>query len=68
MEGHELKPLLAAMDKRLKSFLGNPVFSDTGGLDVTQANRARHDLDDILKLSDRLRKSAEKMSRQASKP
>jgi len=63
MEGDEFSLLLAAMQKRLNSFLTNPIFSDTGGVDAQLATRARYDLDDIIKLSDKLRKSAEKMSK-----
>ncbi|HEX8140713.1 MAG TPA: hypothetical protein VF544_24315 [Pyrinomonadaceae bacterium] len=63
MEGDEFTILLAAMQKRLNSFLTNPIFSDTGGVDAQLATRARYDLEDIIKLSDKLRKSAEKMSK-----
>ena len=65
--GDEFQPLFATMDKLLISFLTNPIFTDTGGLDVQLANRARYDLEDIIKLSDRLRKSADKMQKNAGK-
>lgn len=67
MEGDEFAILLAAMQKRLNGFLTNPIFSDTGGVDAQLATRARHDLEDIIKLSDKLRKSAEKMSKSDAK-
>jgi hypothetical protein len=65
--GDEFQPLFAMMDKLLTSFLTNPIFTDTGGLDVQLANRARYDLEDIIKLSDKLRKSADKMQKNAGK-
>jgi hypothetical protein len=65
--GDEFQPLFAMMDKLLNSFLTNPIFTDTGRLDVQLANRARYDLDDIIKLSDKLRKSADKMQKNAGK-
>lgn len=65
--GEEFQPLFAMMDKLLTSFLTNPIFTDTGGLDVQLANRARYDLEDIIKLSDKLRKSADKMQKNAGK-
>lgn len=65
--GDEFQPLFAAMDRLLTSFLTNPIFTDTGGLDLQLANRARYDLEDIIKLSDKLRKSAEKMQKNAGK-
>jgi hypothetical protein len=68
MEGDEFTRLLVAMQKRLNSFLTNPIFSDTGGVDAQLATRARYDLEDIIKLSDKLRKSAEKMSKSGAKP
>jgi hypothetical protein len=68
METDDFALLLGAMQKRLNSFLTNPIFSDTGGVDAQLALRARHDLEDIIKLSDKLRKSAEKMSKSGGKP
>ena len=65
--GEEFQPLFAMMDKLLTSFLTNPIFTDSGGLDVQLANRARYDLEDIIKLSDKLRKSADKMQKNAAK-
>ena len=65
--GDEFQPLFAMMDKLLTSFLTNPIFTDTGGLDVQLANKARYDLEDIIKLSDKLRKSADKMQKNAGK-
>lgn len=63
----EFQPLFATMDRLLNSFLTNPIFTDTGGLDAQLANKARYDLEDIIKLSDRLRKSADKMHKNAAK-
>jgi hypothetical protein len=68
MEGDEFARLLAAMEKRLNSFLTNPIFSDAGEVDAQLATRARYDLEDIIKLSDKLRKSAEKMGKSGGKP
>jgi hypothetical protein len=65
--GDEFLPLLTAMDRLLTSFLTNPIFSDTGNLDIQLANKARYDLDDIIKLSDKLKKSADKMQKNAGK-
>jgi hypothetical protein len=65
--GDEFGPLLAAMDRRLTSFLTNPIFSDTGSVDVQLANRAKYDLEDIIKLTDKLRKSATKMEKNAAR-
>jgi hypothetical protein len=65
--GDEFLPLLTAMDRLLTSFLTNPIFSDKGNLDKQLANKARYDLDDMIKLSDKLKKSADKMQKMAGK-
>jgi hypothetical protein len=65
--GDDLKPSLTTLEGLISSFLKNPIFSDTGALDNQMAGRAKHDLDDMLELSEKLRKSAEKMSKNAGK-
>ena len=59
----ELNPQLKAMDSVLESFLKNPIFKDVGEIDPQLANRARNDLEDMIKLSDKLKKAAEKCAR-----
>ncbi len=63
----QLQPGLSALDKLLDSFLHNPIFSDTGALDPQLAAKAKRDLDDILALSDKLRKSADKLNKASGK-
>ena len=65
--GDEFQLILATMDRLLTNFLTNPIFSDTGGVDAQLANKARYDLEDIIRLSDKLRKSADKMQKNAGK-
>jgi hypothetical protein len=65
--GDDLKPSLTALELLINSFLTNPIFSDTGDVDAKLAAKAKLDLDDILELSEKLRKSAEKMSKNAGK-
>jgi hypothetical protein len=62
-EKAELQPALAALNKLLDGFLHNPIFSDSGPLDMRLAARARRDLEDIIVLSEKLRKNAEKRSK-----
>jgi hypothetical protein len=62
-----LQPALAALNKLLDSFLNNPIFSDAGAIDLQLAAKARRDLDDIIVLSDKLRKSADKRSKDGVK-
>jgi hypothetical protein len=66
-EKAELQPALAALNKLLDGFLHNPIFSDSGPLDMRLAARARRDLEDIIVLSEKLRKNAEKRSKATDK-
>jgi len=65
--GDEFQLLMATMDMLLTRFLTNPIFSDTGSLDSQLATKARYDLEDIIRLSDKLKKSADKMQKNAGK-
>ncbi|HKB67995.1 MAG TPA: hypothetical protein VKC61_19200 [Pyrinomonadaceae bacterium] len=58
-----LQPTLLELNKLLDAFLNNPIFVDTGAIDMHLAAKARGDLDDIIVLSDKLRKSADKSSK-----
>jgi hypothetical protein len=66
-EKGELQPALATLNKLLDSFLHNPIFSDAGAVDMQLAGKARRDLDDIVVLSEKVRKNAEKRSKLSSK-
>ena len=58
-----LPPSLSVLNKLVTSFTHNPIFSDTGGLDVQLAVKARQDLDDIIIVSEKVRKTAEKLKK-----
>lgn len=66
-EKGDLQPALAALNKLLDSFLHNPIFTDAGAIDMQLANKARLDLDDIIVLSDKVRKNADKRSKTSGK-
>ena len=58
-----LQPVLSVLDKLLDSFLHNPVFTDTGAIDLQLAAKARQDLEDIIVVSEKVRKTAEKLGK-----
>ena len=58
-----LPPVLSVLEKLLGSFLHNPVFSDTGAVDLQLAAKARQDLEDIILVSEKVRKTAEKLGK-----
>ncbi|HEX8634209.1 MAG TPA: hypothetical protein VF703_08675 [Pyrinomonadaceae bacterium] len=55
----DLLPVIAALEGLVKSFVWNPVFQQSGVVDVQNSARARRDLEDIIKLSEQIRKAAE---------
>jgi hypothetical protein len=57
--GQDLRSAIAALDVLIQSFVWNPVFQQSGIVDVQNSARARRDLDGIVKLSEQIRKSAE---------
>lgn len=65
--GADLKPSVAMLEGLIKSFLTNPIFSDAGALDAQLAGKAKRDLDSIIELSEKVKKSAEKLSKNAGK-
>jgi hypothetical protein len=67
-EKGELQPALAGLNQLLDSFLHNPIFGDTGAVDKQLAAKARRDLEDIVVLSEKVRKNAEKRSKLSAKP
>lgn len=66
-EKGELQPALAELNQLLESFLHNPVFSDAGAVDMQLAAKARRDLEDIVVLSEKVRKNAEKRGKMGAK-
>lgn len=62
-----LQPALLELNKLVDDFLNNPIFSDTGAVDLQLAAKARRDLDGVILISDKLRKNAEKRSKASVK-
>lgn len=53
-----LKSQLVKLDRLIRSFVTNPVFTDAGVIDAELAAQARGDLDEIIDLSDKVKKHA----------
>jgi hypothetical protein len=60
-------PLLDLNDL-ITRFVTNPIFKNSGTIDATTGAKAKRDLEEIIDLSDRISKSADKLSRQQNKP
>jgi hypothetical protein len=53
---------LSVLSALIQDFVTNPIFKSTV-IDADQASKARHDLDAIIDLSDRIRKNADEMKK-----
>jgi hypothetical protein len=57
----DLKSLLSTLDDALARFVSSPIFQNTKVVNPQDSAKARHDLDEIIKLSTRVLKEADKM-------
>lgn len=60
VEGGQLKDALLLLCKEIKSFVTNPVIETPGTVNAEQLEKARHDLAAIVRLSDEIKKDADK--------
>lgn len=58
-----LKSQLTKLDRLIRSFVTNPVFTDANVIDAALAAKARGDLDEIIDLSDKVKKHAAKLNK-----
>lgn len=58
-----LKSQLVTLDRLIRSFVTNPVFTDAGVINAELAAKARGDLDEIIDLSDKVKKLAAKLNK-----
>ena len=59
----EIRDALFELCKEIESFVKNPVIEAPGTVDLQQTARARRDLESIIDLSSRIKKTAEKFAR-----
>jgi hypothetical protein len=64
----QVRPALITLNDLITSFVTNPLFRRDTDVDYTLVARARRDLDGIIDFSEKIRKSAEKLNKGASKP
>lgn len=58
-----LKFQLVTLDRLVRSFVTNPVFTDAGVINAELAAKARGDLDEIIDLSDKVKKHSAKLNK-----
>ena len=67
IEAWQLKAALAELDRLVVSFVHNPGFQSIRVVDAEWSAKARSDLEGIIELSGRLKKSSERLHRAAQK-
>ncbi|HEX8141323.1 MAG TPA: hypothetical protein VF553_01930 [Pyrinomonadaceae bacterium] len=66
-EAEQLKSSLSALSQLIVGFVHNPLFRKPGVVDVRDAAKARRDLEEIIKLSEQVKKSSERLNKAAQK-
>jgi hypothetical protein len=62
----QVKPALLSLDELIQRFVTNPVFQQSQVVDIQKSSKARRDLEAILKLSEKIKKSADKLMKSSS--
>ena len=62
-EQQELKSLLSALDKAIASFVSSPIFQNTQVVNPQDSVKANQDLNEVIKISTRIKKEADKMKK-----
>src|ERR1044071_3155503 len=60
----DLKTLLPALDAAVTNFVHSPMFQNTKVVNPDDSAKARHDLEDVIKLSTRIGKEAERLKKE----
>ena len=63
----EVKSNLLSLDRIIMSFIKNPIFTNPGVVNVSQAEKASRDLEGILELSHLINKDVQRLSKQTRK-
>jgi hypothetical protein len=66
-EAEQLKPAVSALGKLIAGFAHNPVFKEPKVVDAQLSAKARRDLEEIIELSNQVRKSSERLNKTAQK-
>lgn len=67
VEPGKTKANLLALDESIMSFIKNPIFQSPKVVNLAQATKARHDIDEIIQLSELIKKDAERLSKTSEK-
>jgi hypothetical protein len=66
-DAKRMKASLVVLDNLVMGFINNSIFDQTKTVDLQQATKARRDLDEIIVMSDQIKKCSEKLKNVAQK-
>ena len=61
LEAQQLKPSVVKLGRLIFSFIDNPFFKEVSVVDTQQTAKARRDLEDIIQLSELIKKNSERL-------
>jgi hypothetical protein len=67
METAQIKSSLSRLDALIFEFVNNPIFDHAKTVNIEQAAKARRNLEEIIEISDQIKKSSEKLKTLAQK-
>lgn len=62
----QVKRSLLALDHKIYGFVSNPIFQQANVVDAKLSDKARRDLEEIIVLSERIKKCSEKINKEAA--
>jgi hypothetical protein len=66
-EAGQVKSSISVLNKLILGFVNNPIFKEANVVDVQLSVKAKHDLEDIIEMSEQIKKSSEKLNKIARK-
>ena len=66
-EAGQVKSSVSVLNKLIIGFVNNPIFKEANVVDVQLSVKAKHDLEDIIEMSEQIKKSSEKLDKIARK-
>jgi len=63
INGEQLKPSVVRLGRLIFSFIDNPFFKEASVIDTHQTAKARRDLEEIIQLSERIKKSSDRLKK-----
>ena len=68
VEAGKMKANLLVLDETIMSFINNSIFRNPQVVNLAQSTKARQDLDEIIQLSELIKKDAERLVKASAKP